>query len=45
MATIIVTRGILKRLPMLGTDLSNLSLEKVRMFYRDARGRVRALGP
>ena len=33
---ITVTPDLLKKLPMLGTDLSDLSLETVRMFHRDA---------
>jgi transaldolase len=33
---ITVTPELLKKLPMLGTDLSALSLETVRMFHRDA---------
>jgi transaldolase len=33
---ITVTPELLKKLPMLGTDLSDLSLETVRMFHRDA---------
>jgi len=34
---ITVTPEILKKLPMLGQDLDELSLETVRMFYRDAK--------
>lgn len=33
---ITVTPELLKKLPMLGTDLADLSLETVRMFHRDA---------
>ena len=33
---ITVTPDLLKKLPMLGTDLADLSLETVKMFHRDA---------
>ena len=33
---ITVTHDILKKLPLLGTDLDELSLETVKMFHRDA---------
>jgi transaldolase len=32
-----VTPDILKKLPMLGKDLAQLSLETVQMFYNDAQ--------
>jgi transaldolase len=34
---ITVTNDILKKLPMVGKDLTALSLETVRMFYNDAK--------
>ena len=34
---ITVTHDLLKKLPMLGRDLDDFSLDTVRMFYEDAR--------
>jgi transaldolase len=34
---ITVTNDVLKKLPMIGRDLAELSLETVRMFYNDAK--------
>jgi len=35
---ITITNDILKKVPMLGKDLKELSLDTVKMFYNDAQG-------
>jgi transaldolase len=42
---VIVTRDILKKLPLVGKDLDNYSLDTVEMFYEDARAAGYSLEP